>query len=175
MPVPKIARRLTGRVQLSYVQGAVLLAGLNILYFGLTKKAWSVTTSLALSGAWLVQTLGLASPKDWYFFQHFQPELIDNPLLYYGTWLNLGLLLGVVLSMTSGKMWRWRKNRSAKRWLVGLGGGLLMGYGARMALGCKIGTLLGGIASSSLHGWVFGFFTLLGSWLGCRLFSKYLL
>jgi hypothetical protein len=47
-------------------------------------------------------------------------------------------------------------------------GGLMMGYGARLAFGCNIGALLGGLTSGSLHGlgWlVFGF---LGSVIGVR-------
>ena len=33
-------------------------------------------------------------------------------------------------------------------------GGLLLGYGARLAYGCNIGAYFSGIASGSLHGWV---------------------
>lgn len=174
MPTPK-TRKLTGRLQFSYWQGAVMLAMLNTVYLGLTGKAWSITTALALCGAWLVQTLGLASPKQWAFFQHLPPQMVDNPLLYYGTWLNLGLLTGVLISMTAGSMWRWRKNRSVGRWLLGLIGGFLMGYGARLASGCNIGGLLGGIASSSAHGWIFAGFTFLGSWLGSKVLARYFL
>ena len=31
-----------------------------------------------------------------------------------------------------------------------------MGYGARIAFGCNIGAYFGGIASFSLHGWLWG-------------------
>ncbi|MDE0000435.1 MAG: YeeE/YedE thiosulfate transporter family protein, partial [Rhodospirillaceae bacterium] len=33
-------------------------------------------------------------------------------------------------------------------------GGLLLGYGARIAYGCNIGAFFSGVASSSLHGWL---------------------
>ena len=33
-------------------------------------------------------------------------------------------------------------------------GGLLLGYGARIAYGCNIGAFFSGIASGSLHGWL---------------------
>jgi len=33
-------------------------------------------------------------------------------------------------------------------------GGLLLGYGARIAYGCNIGAYFSGIASGSLHGWL---------------------
>ena len=43
-----------------------------------------------------------------------------------------------------------------------------MGYGARIAFGCNIGALLGGIASGSLHGWGWLVFAAGGSVLGVR-------
>jgi hypothetical protein len=33
-------------------------------------------------------------------------------------------------------------------------GGLLLGYGGIVGLGCNIGAFLAGVASGSLHGWV---------------------
>ena len=33
-------------------------------------------------------------------------------------------------------------------------GGLLMGYGARLAYGCNIGAFFSGLSSASLHGWL---------------------
>ena len=40
-----------------------------------------------------------------------------------------------------------------------------MGIGARLAFGCNIGAMLGGIVSGSLHGWVWLIFAFLGSYL----------
>ncbi|TSJ60208.1 YeeE/YedE family protein [Starkeya sp. 3C] len=39
--------------------------------------------------------------------------------------------------------------------VAGLAGGLLMGWGAMMALGCTVGVLLSGIHAGALSGWVF--------------------
>ena len=47
-------------------------------------------------------------------------------------------------------------------------GGLLMGVGARLAFGCNIGAFVAGISSGSLHGWLWAFFALLGSWVGIK-------
>jgi uncharacterized membrane protein YedE/YeeE len=33
-------------------------------------------------------------------------------------------------------------------------GGLLLGYGARIAYGCNIGAFFSGLSSASLHGWL---------------------
>ena len=48
-------------------------------------------------------------------------------------------------------------------------GGLLMGYGARLSFGCNIGALFSGIASGSLHGWVWFAAAFAGSGLGIAL------
>lgn len=43
-------------------------------------------------------------------------------------------------------------------------GGLLLGYGARLAYGCNIGSYFSGIASGSVHGWLWIVFALAGNW-----------
>ena len=48
-------------------------------------------------------------------------------------------------------------------------GGLLMGYGARLAFGCNIGAYFGGIASFSLHGYIWGVLALAGTFLALYL------
>ncbi|MEI2415628.1 YeeE/YedE family protein [Orrella sp. JC864] len=50
-----------------------------------------------------------------------------------------------------------------------LAGGVLMGWGAMVALGCTVGTLLSGIMAGALSGWLFGLFCLAGIWLGLSL------
>lgn len=47
----------------------------------------------------------------------------------------------------------------------GLGGGVLLGWGAMTGLGCTIGTLLSGISAGAVSGWVFGFAAYGGVWL----------
>ena len=48
-------------------------------------------------------------------------------------------------------------------------GGLVMGYGARLAYGCNIGAFFSGIASTSLHGWLWIAAALPGNWVGIKL------
>jgi uncharacterized protein len=45
----------------------------------------------------------------------------------------------------------------------------LMGYGARIAFGCNIGAYFGGIASFSLHGWLWGVMAIVGTYVGLML------
>ena len=48
-------------------------------------------------------------------------------------------------------------------------GGLLCGWGARIGFGCNIGAFVGGVASGSLHGWVWFGAALCGNLIGIRL------
>ena len=48
-------------------------------------------------------------------------------------------------------------------------GGLLLGYGARLAYGCNIGAYFSGIASGSLHGWAWLVAAFAGNVLGTRI------
>jgi len=73
--------------------------------------------------------------------------------------------------MASG--FKFKKIKSFKQVLAASLGGLLMGYGARIAFGCNIGALFSGIASMSLSGWVFAIFMLGGAIVGSKLLVKY--
>ncbi|MEC5387520.1 YeeE/YedE family protein [Uliginosibacterium sp. H3] len=52
-------------------------------------------------------------------------------------------------------------------------GGVLMGWGAMLALGCTVGTLLSGIMAGAVSGWVFALSALAGLWLGWRLRQRW--
>ncbi|NLW23584.1 MAG: YeeE/YedE family protein, partial [Tissierellia bacterium] len=52
---------------------------------------------------------------------------------------------------------------------------LLMGYGARMALGCNIGGLFSSISSLSLSGWVFAIAVAIGAFIGGKIIFRVLI
>lgn len=52
-------------------------------------------------------------------------------------------------------------------------GGVLMGWGAMVALGCTVGTLLSGIMAAAVSGWVFAFSGALGLVAGWRLRKRF--
>ncbi|MNV99492.1 putative inner membrane protein [compost metagenome] len=60
-----------------------------------------------------------------------------------------------------------------KQVLAAILGGLLMGYGARLANGCNIGALFTSISSLSLSGWIFWLFLLAGAFIGSKLLAKF--
>ncbi len=76
-----------------------------------------------------------------------------------------GAFLGAVLS---GEFRPRLRAYGSRVLTLALLGGLLMGIGARLAPGCNIGGVLGGIASFSLQGWVEALFVVAGAYLGTR-------
>jgi hypothetical protein len=47
-----------------------------------------------------------------------------------------------------------------------------MGYGAQLADGCTVGAYFGGIASFSVHGWLWAAMAVLGSYAGEHLVTR---
>jgi uncharacterized membrane protein YedE/YeeE len=84
-------------------------------------------------------------------------------------WLIGGLVLGSLVSALLANRFEAGPRLTARNSLTALLGGTLMGWGAMLALGCTVGTLLSGISAFALSGWVFGAATLGGVWLGVRL------
>jgi len=79
-----------------------------------------------------------------------------------------GLVLGsLAAALAAG---RFQPDRPTGRGIVSaLLGGVLQGWGALVALGCTVGTLLSGIAAFAISGWVFAATMVAGDWLGIRL------
>jgi uncharacterized membrane protein YedE/YeeE len=49
-------------------------------------------------------------------------------------------------------------------YIKGIIGGFIMGLGGMMSYGCNMGALVGGITSSSVHGFIWFFCAILGAW-----------
>ncbi len=146
--------------------GAVALAAVGIGSFLLFERPWGVTAGFALWGAQALEALGVEL-RDWGYWSGWRSSQLDESLLADRTSvMNFGIILGAFsASLLAGRFapsWR----LSPRDVATAVIGGLVMGYGARLAFGCNIGAYLGGLVSGSLHGlwWlVWGF---LGSWAG---------
>jgi uncharacterized membrane protein YedE/YeeE len=68
--------------------------------------------------------------------------------------MNAGIILGALLAAVLAGRFRPAWRISARSVVAAVAGGLLLGYGARLAYGCNIGAYFSGIASGSLHGWL---------------------
>lgn len=160
----------------SYMTGAVLLALTNITMFATTGKAWGVTTPFSYWGGWIYQYFG-GQPENWfYFMQKSHAKPFANGFLAHGSSMSdLGIIFGALLAVLLASQFKFKRIKSKKQVAAAIVGGLLMGYGARIAFGCNIGALFSGTASYSLHGWIFMAFIFVGAIIGSKILVKYLL
>ena len=152
------------------VWGAVLLALLNLATLALTGHPWTISFGYTLWGAKAAAGLGL-DVASWEFWTWRYPKAaLDGGLLAEATSvMNLGILAGAFLAAGLAGTFGPIRNLAWRPALAAAVGGLLMGYGARLAFGCNVGAYFSGIASGSLHGWLWFAAALFGTYLGIAL------
>jgi uncharacterized membrane protein YedE/YeeE len=84
----------------------------------------------------------------------------------------VGLLPGALVGALFAKEFKLRFPRTPRRYLQSLGGGILMGYGAGLAIGCTIGAFFSSIPSLSVSGWLFGLALAGGAFLGVQVIKR---
>ncbi len=162
-----------------YWVGGILLGLLNVILLGFTGDPWKVTSGFLLWGAGVLQGFGL-DPLKWDYFSYFEADfghILMNKNLFINpiTLLNMGIILGSLTATLLASQFKFKKIKSKKQVLTALIGGVLMGYGSRLAMGCNIGSFFNAIPSFSLHGWIFAVFILLGTGVGIKVLVRFIL
>lgn len=167
-PASQPASFLRGRWPL--VWAAVAIAVLDIATLMVAGHPWTITYGFALWGAKAAQATGF-DMSQFEFWQWGKGETaLNNSLLADNTSvMNIGLILGAMLAAGLAGSFAKVSMPSARSFAGAVVGGLLMGYGARLAFGCNIGAFLGGIGSGSLHGWIWFACAFAGTIIGIRL------
>lgn len=169
LPARKTESLLSG--PWSPMLGAVMIAVVCILTFVAIGRPWGITSGFALWGAKAFQLVGI--PVETWTYWTWQKTALESTVLRDTTSvMNFGIIFGAMAAAAlAGKfapVWHLSKRDLATAVI----GGLLMGYGARLAYGCNIGAYLGGLTSGSLHGWLWLVFAFAGSLIGTRLRLK---
>jgi uncharacterized membrane protein YedE/YeeE len=152
------------------VAGAVGLAVVNVATLVIGGRPWGVTSAFALWGAKGATTLGMDVSAWEYWSVPAQRTALEASVLNDVTSvMDFGILLGALLAAVLAGRFRpgWRV--PARSLAAAVIGGLLLGYGARLAYGCNIGAYFSGIASGSLHGWLWLVAGFAGNIAGTRL------
>ena len=150
--------------------GALALAGVNIATLLLAGRPWGVTSAFALWGAKFIQGLG-ADVSQWaYWARPGSAETLEESIFSDVTSvMNIGIILGALVAASLAHKYAPSFRIPWRSLLAAVVGGLMLGYGARIAYGCNIGAYFGGISSTSLHGWLWFVAAFVGSSLGTRL------
>lgn len=116
---------------------------------------WSITFAFGLWGTKIWSALG-GDVSSWsYWASGYPAQALNSSVLADVTSvMDFGIILGAMLAAALAGKFAPADKISGTRVVAAVIGGLLLGYGARLAFGCNIGALLGGISSGSLHGWL---------------------
>jgi uncharacterized membrane protein YedE/YeeE len=158
-----IAEQVFSRRWPAYLGGALIGALATVAYLrvgplGVTAELGSWSRTVADGIGLLPQRLeGLDS------FSGCATALKETLLSRNGVFV-AGLVLGALAAALVAGQFKPRRPtmREAAR---GLAGGVLLGWGAMVSLGCTVGVLLSGIFAGAASGWVFAVFCFAGVWL----------
>lgn len=155
------------------VPAGAVLGGLNVLLFT-AQEPWGFTGEVSrwsISAASLVNLgppvlAGVADlpgcafvPADGSFFNHM-------------LFLVVGMWFGSFAGALGAGEFKVRIPKKRARYVQSLGGGVLMGYGSGLAMGCTIGAFFSGIPSLAVNGWVFALFLGMGAWVGTQMIQR---
>ena len=152
------------------IWGAVGLAIGNFLTLILAGRPWGITSGFALWGSKFAMLAGLDVDKWGYWSAPARAQSLHASVFADVTSvMDFGIMLGALLASGLAGKFSPQWSVPMRSLVAAIVGGLLLGYGARLAYGCNIGAYFSGIASSSLHGWVWLVAAFLGSIVGTRL------
>ena len=156
----------------SFFTGASLIAILFIFIINTTNSSWGASGPYTHWGVWLFSKLGI----DFGSIEAFKGSagvvtkgILNDPVSVR----NIGIILGAAICMLLAGRWKLSANFKAKDIVFYGLGGILMGYGAKLAGGCNVGALFSGIANLSLSGWAFLVTLVIGGLLGVKLVKKF--
>lgn len=165
-------RRISGR----YLLAAVLLAALAIANLVVAGQPWGVVYGLGLWAAKGAAVMGADLSASTFWAAPVNAERLRESILTdYTSLTNIGMILGAVwISLRrTGALDQPLPRLPARAWVAAALSGLVLGYSSRLAFGCNVGALYSGIATGSLHGWVWFAAAFAGSAVGLRLRPRF--
>ncbi|MCG6134646.1 MAG: YeeE/YedE family protein [Nostoc sp. LLA-1] len=148
--------------------GAIALAILNWLTLVISGNPWRITWGFALWSAKIATILGW-NPDSSPFWEGM--SFSDIVFTDVSSVMNIGIILGALLAAAAAGNLVAKTQISPSLVIATIIGGLMMGYGAFLAFGCNVSVFFSGIASTSLHGWIWILAALCGTGVGIRLRS----
>ncbi len=131
---------------------------------------WYITTQEAQWGAWVLEKLGIDMMDNIFFGLD---NGIPNPLLNAPGFMSIGIILGAAILANARREFKW-KMPSLETATFAIVGGILMGIGARLAMGCNIGAFFATVTNGDPSGWIFLLGMVGGGYLGVKVFTKWM-
>lgn len=145
----------------------LLIAGLlSAVYFGLTSTVWAVTGEFTRLGGDILLLLGV-NAADWQYYGvvGLQGSTWSRP----DGWIVWGMFIGALMMVLLSNSFKIRMPQQKRRYVQGFVGGIIAGFGARLALGCNLAAFFTGVPQFSFHAWIFIVATGVGTFFGAKL------
>lgn len=137
------------------IPAALVIAAMNVFLFAFDRP-WTASDGLRNWGDWMLRLTGVVDQAD-----------LLPPLLYSGSLVNIGLLLGGLAAALLSREFAVRA-APLNEMIKGAGGGLLMGWGAMLSFGCNIGGFFSALSALSASGIGMMAGLLIGGFIGAR-------
>jgi hypothetical protein len=167
---------------------AVILALLNFFFYLLSGAPMGITTAYAKVAAYLEQ---IVLPEHVAALTYFQKNSVSfqvgeilvsggaGPRMDYISQTELSLMIGIFSGALAAalyygefKIYRLPPLRQS---IAALAGGILLAMGARIASGCNLKFILGGLPLLAWQSFVFAAATVVGAWLGTQILLRYVI
>lgn len=143
----------------------VALAILATYYYGFFGGVWAVTGEMTRWGGEFLELFGFDSSGYGYYKL---TNLGGSPLTRTDGLMLIGMFLGCFISALWANNIKLRLPQSKIRIAQALIGGIVSGFGARLAMGCNLANFFTGLPYFSLHTWVFVVFMIIGIFVGSK-------
>jgi len=163
-PIATVKGRSWLRGPWPLLAGALGLALLNFITLCLAGRPWGITSAFGLWGGMALQAIGMPV-ETWsgYSDPQMQKAMAGSVLADITSVMDLGIVIGAMFCAGLASKFKPEWRISGRHLSASVLGGFLLGYGARLAYGCNIGAFFSGIASGSVHGWLWIVFALVGN------------
>lgn len=159
-----------------------LIGLLAVLQIIVVRSPWYITGPENQFGGWLfyVLTGGLLNTKAW---DHLNPSSPVFVAPAAAPWepankefmMVFGFVLGAMIAKALEGKWRLRWPANRMIFFLSVVGGLMLGFGARLALGCNVGNFVATIQSLVFSGLIFFLGMAVGTFISTRLIEDFLM
>lgn len=153
--------------------GGATLGFLNLLMF-LNSHPWGFTGEVSRWVIGFTNTLGVGpgALQGADSLPGCALDVGDAGILNHMLFLVWGMVFGSFIAALFAGEFKIRLPRQKTRYVQAIGGGVFMGYGAGLAMGCTIGAFFSAIPSLAANGWFFALFLAIGAWVGTQVIQR---
>jgi len=146
--------------------GVIVIGSVSTLQFILLGRPWGITDGEVNAVALIESVIVPEHVLSTTYFEAFPP------IVTYLLIIDVMLILGAFISAVLSNNFKIRIPRKKERLIQGFAGGVLMGFGARLAMGCNVGHIVSGIPQLYVASIIAGLSMIIGMYVGTKILLR---